>query len=874
MFYSMIHHVISKMWPLTSSRNRDHYRIIDGESENLIQSRYGAIDVDPDEDLNSPPHSHLVMDSSGQQPSSSFPFHSSFSFSRNNKWDHIQNLDEFFTTIYEYHQGGGFLTIAVTHTCILIQFIIMTFLTIFLTQCLDYSVLFYDKHVNTMGQNITGKIHISDAIYPNCSSQFSFFTWVTILIALIFWCRQSWLSGYKLMKFYDIKIFYTTILGITDDEITNVTWQEVCRKICHVQPKIHLVINKDKITPLDIYMRIMRHENYFIAMVNRNLLPLSVKLPFDIEMPYLSKTLRDNLNWLIFNGPFSLWFGAYALKPSIKDPRKLDDISLEFEKTVCYAGIANAVFFPFTFIYQFLYTFFHYGHAIRSNSSILTSRTYSNLAKLKLRHFNELEHELNLRLNKSYRYGLEYLNQFKSTLVDVIVKTIAFTSGTIFIVILILASIDEDVISRVEHVVTIRFVSGIIAFIAGSLIFDENTIWNPSQSMTTLVGFIHYVPDYFIDNAHTEKVRKEFNSMFQFKVLYIFEELLSPILTPIILLLYIKPRTKEIIQFFHLYTVNLDGIGDVCSFSEMNIEKHGDGDIITSISSESGEDVPFPFEIDKISKAYQLKTELSLLNFVANNPDWEPPESGKLFIKKFNKAKEVNGYSVHINNITSNNEEKNLDLSTKEDALLPPLDDLVGDTDNEFPNRQIPHFNIQSYTPSNNKSYIESADNFSNNILYNNQTPFANQVNPNTRAGDESSALNMSMNAIYMQKLRNQLNTSIEGPSYYDENPSFRNTNRTTTQSANSSIMFHSARALRAWGVPNESNYQRSPTSSMGSSFLRTYDRNNDNELSQSRMPNIEEHDTSEEDLMKHEDASGPTNLNENLDLEGQNSSK
>uniref|UniRef100_A0A0N5BKE0 Autophagy-related protein 9 n=1 Tax=Strongyloides papillosus TaxID=174720 RepID=A0A0N5BKE0_STREA len=860
------------MWPLTSSRSRDHYRIIDGENENLIQSRYGAIDVDPDEDLNSPPHSHLVMDSSAPQPSTSFPFHSSFSFSRNNKWDHIQNLDEFFTTIYEYHQGSGFLTIAVTHLCILVQFIIMTFITIFLTQCLDYSVLFYDKHVNTMGQNITGKIHISDAIYPNCSSQFSFFTWVTILIALVFWCRQAWLSGYKLMKFYDIKIFYTTILGITDDEITNVTWQEVCRRVCHVQPKIHLVINKDKITPLDIYMRIMRHENYFIAMVNRNLLPLSVKLPFDIEVPYLSKTLRDNLNWLIFNGPFSLWFGAYALKPSIKDPRKLDDISLEFEKTIYYAGVANLVFFPFTFIYQFLYTFFHYGHAIRSNSSILTSRTYSNLAKLKLRHFNELEHELNLRLNKSYKYGLEYLNQFKSTLVDVIVKTIAFTSGTIFIVILILSSIDEDIISRVEHVVTIRFISGIIAFIAGSLIFDENTIWNPSQSMTTLVGFIHYVPDYFIDNAHTEKVRKEYNSMFQFKVIYIFEELLSPILTPLILLLYVKPRTKEIVQFFHLYTVNLDGIGDVCSFSEMNIEKHGDQDIVTSISSESGEDLPFPFEIDKIAKAYQLKTELSLLNFVANNPDWEPPESGKLFIKRFNKAKEINGYSVTINNMTSsNNGDKNLTSTTNGDPLLPPLDDLTGEGIHESPNTKQPHLNIPTNTSINNKSCIENGEHFSN-IPYNNQMPFANQVNPNIRAGDENSALNMSMNAIYMQKLRNNLNTFADGSSYYDENSPFRNTSRPTSQIANSSIMLHSARALKAWGVPCESNYQRSPTSSMGSSFLRTYDRNNDNDLSQSRMPNIEEYDTSEEDLIKHEDAPGPSNVNIKHDLEKKDS--
>uniref|UniRef100_A0A0N4ZZ61 Autophagy-related protein 9 n=1 Tax=Parastrongyloides trichosuri TaxID=131310 RepID=A0A0N4ZZ61_PARTI len=849
------------MWPLTSSRSRDHYRIIDGENEHLIQSRYGAIDTDPDEDLNAPPHSHLVMDSSTPVPSS-FPFHSSVSFSRNNKWDHIQNLDDFFKALYEYHQGSGFLTIAVTYGCILIQFIVMTFIAIFLTQCLDYSILFYDKHVNTMGQNLTDKIHISDAIYPNCSSQFSFFTWISILVALTFWCRQAWLSGYRLMKFYDIKIFYTTILGITDEELTNYTWQEICRKVCHVQPKIHLVINKDNITPLDIYMRIMRHENYFIAMVNRNLLPLSVKLPFDIEVPYISKTLRDNLNWLIFNGPFSLWFGAYALKPSIKDPRKLDEFALEFEKTIYYTGIANLVCLPFVLIYQFLYTFFHYGHVIRSNSSALTSRTYSNLAKIKLRHFNELEHELQLRLNKSYKYGVEYLNQFKSTLTDVIVKTIAFTSGAIFVIIIILSSIDEDIISRVEHVVTIRFLSGIIAFIAGSLIYDENTIWNPIQTMTTLVGFIHYVPDYFIDNAHTEQVRKEFNTMFQFKVLYILEELLSPILTPIILLLYIKPRSKEIVQFFHLYTVNLDGIGDVCSFSEMNVEKHGDTDILTSVNSESNDGVPFNFEVDKLAKAYQLKTELSLLNFVANNPDWEPPESSRIFIDKFNKAKEINGYNVTLNDIRRTNDDLNgSSISIKDNNMLPPLDDLICDINHETQNNQESHFNGQQQSSSQyNKGHIDNIGGISS-LPFNNQLPFANQVKPLSRAGDENTLLNMSMNAIYMQKLRHQFNSSVDNPSYYDNNSSFRNHNRSTSQTANSSIMVHSARALRAWGVPYDSNYQRSPTSSMGSSLLRTYDRNNENNLSQSRMPNIEEYDTSEEDLMRHEDIQPPNNV-------------
>lgn len=53
------------------------------------------------------------------------------------------------------------------------------------------------------------------------------------------------------------------------------------------------------------------------------------------------------------------------------------------------------------------------------------------------------------------------------------------------------------------------------------------------------------------------------------------EELLSPLLTPLFLLFWFCPRALEIIDFFHHFTVDVAGVGDICSFALMDVQRHG-----------------------------------------------------------------------------------------------------------------------------------------------------------------------------------------------------------------------------------------------------------------------------------------------------------
>lgn len=43
-----------------------------------------------------------------------------------------------------------------------------------------------------------------------------------------------------------------------------------------------------------------------------------------------------------------------------------------------------------------------------------------------------------------------------------------------------------------------------------------------------------------------------------------------------IVIFSIRPMAKEIVHFFHSYTITIDGLGDVCTFAQMDLNRHGD----------------------------------------------------------------------------------------------------------------------------------------------------------------------------------------------------------------------------------------------------------------------------------------------------------
>jgi autophagy-related protein 9 len=59
---------------------------------------------------------------------------------------------------------------------------------------------------------------------------------------------------------------------------------------------------------------------------------------------------------------------------------------------------------------------------IKREPTKMGMRTWSQYGRFYLRHFNELDHELDARLNRAYRPACKYMDSFSSPLMAVIAK--------------------------------------------------------------------------------------------------------------------------------------------------------------------------------------------------------------------------------------------------------------------------------------------------------------------------------------------------------------------------------------------------------------------------------------------------------------------
>ncbi|KAJ1374443.1 Autophagy- protein 9 [Parelaphostrongylus tenuis] len=577
----------------------------------------------PGDGYHSPPLNHVVgesrPDESGLNPSP--PVMSSSSRRSKHHWDHIEDPDRFFTLVYEYHQGGGFLTIALKKMFSLAQFVFVVTFSTFFTQCIDYDVLFANKNVTSTGDEITGKRSFNDAVIRNCSSHLHPLVVFSILVAITFWISRVVKTTYYLLQLHEIQLFYSSELRISDAQLSNLTWHAVVKRICEVQKRLQLIVDREHVTPTDLYNRILRFKNYLVALVNARILPPRINVPFVGSVPYFPNGLKSNLRRILFFGSTSPWSGPY-LKTEYKDLDNLEALTRQMEKDVAMYGFLNMIFFPLIFLYQVLFSFFTLSELIKRRQDALGMRRYSNYGRYRVRHFNELNHELNARLNRSHIYANAYLNQFYSTLTEIFAKNIAFVAGAIAGVLTILSAWDEDVL-QVEHVLTVISVCGILIVVCHGLISDENLVWQPEVLLTNVASELHYVPSEWKGQAHTDKVRREFEQLFQLKWVFLLHELSSPILTPFILLFWIRPNCRELVRFFHDNTVRVEGLGDICSFALMDVGRHGDGKWNGSASVSTS--IP----------AYDGKTELSVLHFASTNPEWKPPPASEHFLQRF-----------------------------------------------------------------------------------------------------------------------------------------------------------------------------------------------------------------------------------------------
>ena len=218
------------------------------------------------------------------------------------RWSHIDDLDSFFSRVYQYHQKHGFMVMMVQEVLELLQFVFVVSFTVFLAECVNYPVLFKDEILpdHKAGEKLT----ISQVTNIVWFSDMSFMTQVFIFISILFWITRVIAVLHHMFQFWDIKCFYNSALKIEDLSLESVTWWEVQEKLIAAQTEHQMCIHKQELTPLDVYHRILRFTNYMVAMVNKSLLPLRYRVPLLGDHAFLSTGLKFNLELILFKSPW------------------------------------------------------------------------------------------------------------------------------------------------------------------------------------------------------------------------------------------------------------------------------------------------------------------------------------------------------------------------------------------------------------------------------------------------------------------------------------------------------------------------------------------------------------------------------------------
>lgn len=545
---------------------------------------------------------------------------------RQGSWHHIKNLDDFFTKIYHFHQKNGFACMLLSDLFELGQFVFVVAFSAFLLCCVRYDVLFADRPLNRSHVPAErSKVTLPDAVLPapQCARRIAASGWLVFLLAMaaLFWlCRLlKVLRG--LLSYWDIRRFYGEALRIPAGELCSYSWQEVQARLMALQREQPLCVHKRELTELDIHHRILRFTNYAVAMVNKSLLPVRFRLPLLGPVVFLTRGLHYNLELLLFRGPGALFLNSWSLRPQCKRAGERLALARHLARGMVLLGAANLLLCPLVLVWQLLYAFFSYAEVLRRRPGVLGTRRWSLYGRLYLRHFNELQHELTARLGRGHRPATRYMNSFASPMLAVLARHVAFFAGSVLAVLIALTVYDEDVLT-VQHILTAITLLGLLLTVARSFIPDEHSVQCPEQLLQRVLAHTHYMPQHWQGSAGAPETRNEMAQLFQYKAVFILEELLSPVLTPLILIFALPSRALDIVDFFRNFTVEVVGVGDVCSFAQLDVRRHGNPQWLSEGQTEAS----------VYQRAENGKTELSLMHFAISNPRWQPPPHSGLFL--------------------------------------------------------------------------------------------------------------------------------------------------------------------------------------------------------------------------------------------------
>uniref|UniRef100_A0A7N0UW32 Autophagy-related protein 9 n=1 Tax=Kalanchoe fedtschenkoi TaxID=63787 RepID=A0A7N0UW32_KALFE len=490
----------------------------------------------------------------------------------------ITDLDLFFERLYNYYCEKGIY-------CIIIKWVV-ELLSLGFTICFSgFFLLFVDWNglrnakcgMDAVESGIKPCDLSKEALHKHPLTPFTLSKAIILGYLAIFsayWIFCFFRFFAQLKDTLAIRNFYHNNLHVTDNEIQTFPWAAVLEKLVQLQSSQQLCVVRD-LSAHDMVMRLMRKENYLIGMVNKGILAFPVSSWVPGAGPAVSVG-SDGMRYRLVLTKTLEWTLNWCVLQSMFDRnfcirRDFIDNPTVLKKRLVLVGVVMLLLSPFLIIFMLVYLFLRHAEQFYNHPSTASSRRWSNLSRWILREFNEI-------------FGRNL-----------------FWYAAVF---------------------------GTITAISRAAIVDELLVLDPEGTMSLVVQHTHYMPKRWRHKVNTERVRMEFETLFQYTGMMLLEEMASIFLTPYLLIFVVPQRVDEMLKFIADFTVDVEGVGHVCSFSVFEFQANGNANYGS------------PIHTARYRRSSQGKMEKSFLSFQLSYPSWEPNPPGKQFLSTLRLFKE------------------------------------------------------------------------------------------------------------------------------------------------------------------------------------------------------------------------------------------
>lgn len=444
-------------------------------------------------------------------------------FENREEWLVEKDLDDFFSQVYDYFLNKGF-----------------------------WSILAKNVVDTTIGAiALTGFSYImgTDFKETNLNFQMTSSNIVYLLGASLSVYTLNWI--YNLKQKWKIKKIYENRLMIHDIETCE--WNEIVDRIISLQDSgIVIQINNGDLNALTIVQRIMRKDNYMIALINSDILPL--RSVWNLRNYWLS-------NFLIMSIDFAL------LRFINKETFKMNTNAVS-EKSIRHRlylmALVNLLFLPVSLTYIFVNFFIEYSEEFHSKN-YLGPRNWSPYSMWLFREYNELEHVFKKRMNKSIKSADKFISLYPSPVKLIVLKGLSYIISTLISVLLLI----EFTGYKIDNfVLNFALLSALFAVVHSYIENTQDITGSYKQYLKDLSIEIHYYKNIWNKMSYNQ-IKNDLTCMLKYRIELLLRELLSIPLN-IFILGYVLPKYSMVLSsFIQNNTIYVQCVGDVCKMSSM-----------------------------------------------------------------------------------------------------------------------------------------------------------------------------------------------------------------------------------------------------------------------------------------------------------------